>query len=762
MMLGFRRGISPASTSRLFVGRERGTVPRRLLSGTSGAHGRQKGRGRTAALIALLPVPLFCAAYETSPDVRVWTEKQVPGFRERAAQVSPSARREVENPDLIRASSRSDEPRLLSDMGTYIRSASRGDAAASNGSNAIGPHTTGSAATREVESLRRSWESGPTTQERLLTRDEDDLQTQEDTTIRSGSSTGTGAALIDGPEAAPEAASKTALETARSSDQSQEPRESASRFAPDVSSDPEAQQSSATSNGGAEDSDGRRGKSKGGAHEAERGGSPQGHGGERRRPPSSPGPQRIEGGDSHDARTSTKHPTRTTEGWEAQTTDASAGRNLASDDTVSVSPVTWLREKAEELRAKVFGGGDGPERGAAMEANGLKGHTEEPAGRSREERAATPARGPDGRHADKPSGDSQLSNQLRHGDRDGRLTGAATQDGQQALLRREQHHVEGKGDRQPGPATQDQLSDSVRRLKDAEDVLAGLEETVSKLRFELQSRTKWEAVRLEELLRATELEERKKLASAAKKQRAELEKNLQEKRRKVTEEVNRETELEIQRQLAEGTEKLLSLLREEFDASLAKHSAERTKAWIARWRSMQEEDAGLRVHHKQQREERLESLRKRAKSLASSAEELDTLNLSSRQAGALLEASLAILALAGDGKPFKDRISAFNGNMQLAEPLQPYAEQGIPTLLQLQRLFPTVEKDGRTAAMIPPEQELSAMAWMLATICSKLKVRATFLLPFPPPPLFAVFQPQSSARADDAAPWTGVCARDRT
>lgn len=237
------------------------------------------------------------------------------------------------------------------------------------------------------------------------------------------------------------------------------------------------------------------------------------------------------------------------------------------------------------------------------------------------------------------------------------------------------------------------------------------------LRSELESQAKWDAVRIQEAVRAQNIEDKKIAAKdaslAEKKHREELEKTresaITEAKRMLavrTREVEEATALRRDKELADMLSKKEAELRDSIELQ-----------FLDREREMAAE---------------------REKSLIEAKAAVTTLR---DQFGLLLENSMAAQSAAkttssafslgeaiDTNQPFSKQLSNIAGRTDLGALIassipEAVSQSGVPTFDELKESFASVSTHGRNAALVPDDSMGSMWGHFLASIASKLKIR---------------------------------------
>mmetsp|Transcript_2290 Transcript_2290/g.9610 ORF Transcript_2290/g.9610 Transcript_2290/m.9610 type:complete len:617 (-) Transcript_2290:2107-3957(-) len=248
--------------------------------------------------------------------------------------------------------------------------------------------------------------------------------------------------------------------------------------------------------------------------------------------------------------------------------------------------------------------------------------------------------------------------------------------------------------------------------------LESVEESITQLRYELQSRSKWEAVRLEELLRAAEMEERKKIGSEALKAVEALKTELENKASESRTKLEAEMEEEIQVRIAEGEAGLVSMTDRRVEEEIQRHKSKLHAQWRDRARSLRAEDQRIREEEHRKRVDLFKRLQERAEMLTEAAVHLGEYEEASAAGADTVFKSQEMFHIVEGGQT----VQQASKNPELAN--GKFAEQGIPSLAELQNQYKRAAKESLAAAMIPEGRELTTLSWIVAKTLSKFKVRS--------------------------------------
>ncbi|KAJ8903661.1 hypothetical protein NDN08_004763 [Rhodosorus marinus] len=248
--------------------------------------------------------------------------------------------------------------------------------------------------------------------------------------------------------------------------------------------------------------------------------------------------------------------------------------------------------------------------------------------------------------------------------------------------------------------------------------LESFEESITQLRYELQSRSKWEAVRLEELLRAAEMEERKKIASEALKAVEAVKKELERKAAESRAKLEAEIEEEIRARIAEGEAGLVSMTERQVEEGIQGHKRKLRAQWRDRVCSLRAEDQRIREEDHQKRMDLFKSLQERAEVLTEAAVHLGEYEEASAAGADSVFKSQEMFHIVEGGQAMQNA----SKNPELANGR--FEEKGIPSLAELQNQYKRAAKESLAAAMIPEGRELTTLSWIVAKTLSKFKVRS--------------------------------------
>eukprot|EP00189_Rhodosorus_marinus_P014191 CAMPEP_0184746776 /NCGR_PEP_ID=MMETSP0315-20130426/9301_1 /TAXON_ID=101924 /ORGANISM="Rhodosorus marinus, Strain UTEX LB 2760" /LENGTH=574 /DNA_ID=CAMNT_0027219509 /DNA_START=60 /DNA_END=1784 /DNA_ORIENTATION=- len=278
----------------------------------------------------------------------------------------------------------------------------------------------------------------------------------------------------------------------------------------------------------------------------------------------------------------------------------------------------------------------------------------------------------------------------------------------------------------PSPDVQSSVGDSAMMSTADEEVetnalkmeLESLEESITQLRYELHSRSKWEAVRLEELLRAAEMEERKKIASEALKAVEAVKSELEMKAVQSRAKLEAEIEEEIRVRIAEGEAGLVSMTERQVEEDIQGHKRKLRAQWRDRAHALRAEDQRIREEEHKKRIDLLKSLQERAEMLTETAVNQGEYDRASVAGADSVFKSQEMFHIVEGGQAMQKA----SRNPKLAN--GKFDEEGIPSLAELQNQYKRASKESLAAAMIPEGRELTALSWIIAKALSKFKVRS--------------------------------------
>lgn len=233
----------------------------------------------------------------------------------------------------------------------------------------------------------------------------------------------------------------------------------------------------------------------------------------------------------------------------------------------------------------------------------------------------------------------------------------------------------------------------------------------------------------QELLRATELEERKRLNVASKKHREKFDAELAADYNKVKVELEDDISKEIDGKVTAMVAKMEEQLRQEFNRVSAGMEREKEREWTLKVQQLQEEDTRERQKQKAARLAALKDMQTRMIALTEQKRELEAFDAASAEALKAATKAMLLETVARTGRPFVDKLGELFDESSADESdvaaLRSYAVNGIPTVTELKQHYNRVARDGRTAAMVPTDRSIDTWTWLLATIASALKVNTS-------------------------------------
>lgn len=238
---------------------------------------------------------------------------------------------------------------------------------------------------------------------------------------------------------------------------------------------------------------------------------------------------------------------------------------------------------------------------------------------------------------------------------------------------------------------------------------------VEALQSELQSQAKWDAVRLQEAVRAQSVAEKKlaasELAMASKKHKAELAKVREEhaeSARKLLEEKALDLEAEMIQRRDTEVDRLLKEREDSLKLSL--ESEYLTREQVAA----------------REQEQKLVMLKASVDALHEDLDKSHSHRQASRVAGSVAASAFALKdALQGNG-PFERELEMASRNSELGTLVAASipvgaGKKGVPTVEELKGSFSSVAKEGRKAALVPEGDVGTIWGHLLASIVSRVK-----------------------------------------
>jgi hypothetical protein len=243
-----------------------------------------------------------------------------------------------------------------------------------------------------------------------------------------------------------------------------------------------------------------------------------------------------------------------------------------------------------------------------------------------------------------------------------------------------------------------------------------MEKEIAALKAELESQAKWDAVRLQEAVRAQSVADKKsalaEAARTAKQHKAELEscrENAIAEAQRLIEAKSAQLETDMIKRRDEEIAKLCAVQEKNLRDSL---EAEFLDLEGVKAESRQREIIGLKA-----------AVAALHDDLDQSREFLKT----SQQASSLSAAAFSLCDIVHQSVPLTMHLETFSrshdlGKLVSASIPEEFALNGVPTTNDLQSSFLTVSREGRKAALVPKERVGSIWGHMLASIVSHLKV----------------------------------------
>mmetsp|Transcript_2289 Transcript_2289/g.9604 ORF Transcript_2289/g.9604 Transcript_2289/m.9604 type:complete len:289 (-) Transcript_2289:2107-2973(-) len=214
------------------------------------------------------------------------------------------------------------------------------------------------------------------------------------------------------------------------------------------------------------------------------------------------------------------------------------------------------------------------------------------------------------------------------------------------------------------------------------------------------------------------MEERKKIGSEALKAVEALKTELENKASESRTKLEAEMEEEIQVRIAEGEAGLVSMTDRRVEEEIQRHKSKLHAQWRDRARSLRAEDQRIREEEHRKRVDLFKRLQERAEMLTEAAVHLGEYEEASAAGADTVFKSQEMFHIVEGGQT----VQQASKNPELAN--GKFAEQGIPSLAELQNQYKRAAKESLAAAMIPEGRELTTLSWIVAKTLSKFKVRS--------------------------------------